>query len=128
MSRRTRFALVSVLVMAVVCGLALFLLWPNDKPGVTAANFRRLSNGMTMEEADAILGPGKNISKRNRQWAGDRFRVIGATSSDGTVLFLCIDDNPETLPSRISGWLPDLLSPGTEEDRMPSSGPVVPEE
>lgn len=118
MSRRTRFTLVS-LRMAVVSGLLLYLLPPNGKPGVTAANYQRLTPGMTPHEADTILGLGRNTDEHTRQWDGDGISVIATIERDQITTIIGVGDTA-TLTSTLRGWL-GLLSPVPP---VPPSAPV----
>ena len=123
MIRRKRFTLVSLVGMAVVLGLCLSLVSWNGKPGVTAANFQRLSPGMTTEETDAILGPGRNVGDNFRRWDGDGISVVVAVQDDEVVSIAGMGD-VDTPYTTILGWL-GRLSPPPPVPPSPAPMPAV---
>jgi outer membrane protein assembly factor BamE (lipoprotein component of BamABCDE complex) len=71
------------LVLLTISGLCLIGLLTPNPPGVTRANFKRVQNGMTEQQVEAIFGfPGSDSEpqdgKKTRVWIEQKERRYGA--------------------------------------------------
>lgn len=98
-----------LLVMLASAGyfLALTIL-PDDRPGVTKANFDRIDNGMTLQEVEQILGRPGTYTWGGYYWSADDgasafvgFNFDGDSAGPKT----WADSTESTLLDKIRRWL-----------------------
>jgi hypothetical protein len=114
MSRRVY--LLGVGLALVALGLA-FTDWALGlQPGVTEANVKRIKPGMTVAEAEALLGGAAKTAQRadrcgddwTRTWEGPAGGAHVLSSADGRVRYAAFSSNPngpQPLLARLRAWL-----------------------
>jgi hypothetical protein len=109
---RTVFVLGVALYVVTLAFLATdALLW---RPGVTERNARRVQAGMTLEEAQRILGGPPESRRQFLRWSSDTQQIQVAWSGDKGQLLVALDDSVRVVSVC---WLSDT-PPSSLLDRL----------
>jgi hypothetical protein len=115
MTKRRRIALMTVACLALAVGLAAWLQFLNARP-VRLANHRDMQPGMTLAEAEKILGgpPGDYSSAPGQTHFRLNVRVNGQSEtwiSDDGIIIVGFDEE-----GRVNGW--SFAGPGVIPPRL----------
>jgi hypothetical protein len=111
--RRRRLLLVVGLLVAATLGIGLYLWITTPRPGVTRENFRRLRVGMTLQEAEEIMGG--RAKEEPSGWKGPPIWVW----RDGPVLVGVFLDEARCVTG---GLYQDISYPSTDKRRVGELG------